>query len=81
MPNFTILSPDKLLYNKNDSSLCDIATLKETVLEVESKEFWDNMDLKDIRSYEPLAEKGVVSICYEKETEVEKDNEEKDFSL
>jgi hypothetical protein len=69
LPNFTILSPDKLLYNKNDSSLCDIATLKETVLEVESKEFWDNMDLKDIRSYEPLAEKGVVSICYEKETD------------
>lgn len=69
LPNFTILSPDKLLYNKNDSSLCDIATLKETVLEVESKEFWDNMDLKDIRSYETLAEKGVVSICYEKETD------------
>ena len=69
LPNFTILSPDKLLYNKNDSSLCDIGTLKETVLEVESKEFWDNMDLKDIRSYEPLAEKGVVSICYEKETD------------
>lgn len=69
LPNFTILSPDKLLYNKNDSSLCDIATLKETVLEVESKEFWDNMDLKDIRSYEPFAEKGVVSICYEKETD------------
>ena len=68
LPNFTILSPDKLLYNKNDSSLCDIGTLKETVLEVENKEFWDNMDLKDIRSYEPLAEKGVVSICYEKET-------------
>lgn len=69
LPNFTILSPDKLLYNKNDSSLCDIGTLKETVLEVESKEFWDNMDLKDIRSYETLAEKGVVSICYEKETD------------
>ena len=69
LPNFTILSPDKLLYNKNDGSLCDIATLKETVLEVESKEFWDNMDLKDIRSYETLAEKGVVSICYEKETD------------
>lgn len=69
LPNFTILSPDKLLYNKNDSSLCDIATLKETVLEVENKEFWDNMDLKDIRSYETLAEKGVVSICYEKETD------------
>ena len=69
LPNFTILTPDKLLYNKNDSSLCDIATLKETVLEVESKEFWDNMDLKDIRSYETLAEKGVVSICYEKETD------------
>ena len=69
LPNFTILSPDKLLNNKNDSSLCDIATLKETVLEVESKEFWDNMDLKDIRSYETLAEKGVVSICYEKETD------------
>ena len=69
LPNFTILSPDKLLYNKNDSSLCDIATLKETVLEVESKEFWDNMDLKDIRSYEILAEKGDVSICYEKETD------------
>lgn len=69
LPNFTILSPDKLLYNKNDSSLCDIGALKETVLEVESKEFWDNMDLKDIRSYETLAEKGVVSICYEKETD------------
>lgn len=69
LPNFTILSPDKLLYNKNDSSLCDIGTLKETVLEVESKEFWDNMDLKDIRSYETLAEKGIVSICYEKETD------------
>jgi putative tetratricopeptide repeat-containing protein len=69
LPNFTILSPDKLLYNKNDSSLCDIATLKETVLEVENKEFWDNMNLKDIRSYETLAEKGVVSICYEKETD------------
>ena len=27
------------------------------------------MDLKDIRSYETLAEKGVVSICYEKETD------------
>ena len=25
--------------------------------------------MKDIRSYEPLAEKGVVSICYEKETD------------
>jgi hypothetical protein len=69
LPNFTILSPDKILYNKNDSSLCDIDTLKETVLEVESKEFWDNMDLKDIRSYETLAEKGIVSICYEKETD------------
>lgn len=69
LPNFTILSPDKLLYNKNDSSLCDIVTLKETILEVESKEFWDNMDLKNIRSYETLAEKGVVSICYEKETD------------
>ena len=69
LPNFTILSPDKLLYNKNDSSLCDIGALKETVLEVESKEFLDNMDLKDIRSYETLAEKGVVSICYEKETD------------
>ena len=69
LPNFTILSPDKILYNKNDSSLCDIDTLKETVLEVESKEFWDNMDLKDIRSYGTLAEKGIVSICYEKETD------------
>lgn len=69
LPNFTILSPDKILYNKNDSSLCDIGAFKETVLEVESKEFWDNMDLKDIRSYETLAEKGVVSICYEKETD------------
>lgn len=69
LPNFTILSPDKILYNKNDSSLCDIDTLKETVLEVESKEFWDNMDLKDIRSYETLAGKGIVSICYEKETD------------
>lgn len=69
LPNFTILSPDKILYNKNDSSLCDIDALKETVLEVESKEFWDNMDLKDIRSYETLAEKGIVSICYEKETD------------
>lgn len=69
LPNFTILSPDKILYNKNDSSLCDIDTLKETVLEIESKEFWDNMDLKDIRSYETLAEKGIVSICYEKETD------------
>ena len=69
LPNFTILTPDKILYNKNDSSLCDIDTLKETVLEVESKEFWDNMDLKDIRSYGTLAEKGIVSICYEKETD------------
>lgn len=69
LPNFTILSPDKILYNKNDSSLCDIDALKETVLEVESKEFWDNMDLKDIRSYGTLTEKGIVSICYEKETD------------
>lgn len=43
--------------------------LLDKIKEVKGEEYFDNMDLKDIRSYEPLAEKGVVSICYEKETD------------
>ena len=66
LPNFQVFLYDELVYDRDDNKSYDINNLKERVLEVENKEYWDNMDLKDIRSFEVLANKGALSVFYER---------------
>ena len=67
MPPFQIITENGIGLDE-DKNISD--ELKNLILDVKDEEYWDNMDLKDIRSYEPLADLGVISILV---TDIEKD--------
>lgn len=67
LPPFQIITENGvgLDENKNVSD-----ELKNLILDVKDEEFWDNLNLKDIRNFEEFADLGVVNILV---TDIEKD--------
>lgn len=67
LPPFQIITENGvgLDENKNVSD-----ELKNLILDVKDEEYWDNLNLKDIRNFEEFADLGVVNILV---TDIEKD--------
>lgn len=43
--------------------------IREKIIEIKGQEYWDNMDMRDIRSWEELANSGTVQIYYNEKDE------------
>ena len=64
LPNFQVISQKGVLYEKNSENN-NITEIKNFVENLKGEEFWDNMSLKDIRTWKELRNDEVVSIVYE----------------
>lgn len=67
LPSFQIITENGIGLDE-DKNISD--ELKNIILDVKGEEFWDNLNLRDIRNFEELADLGVVSILV---TDIEKD--------
>lgn len=67
LPSFQIITENGIGLNEN-KNISD--ELKNLILDVKGEEYWDNLNLRDIRNFEELADLGVVSILV---TDIEKD--------
>lgn len=67
LPPFQIITENGIGLNEN-KNISD--ELKNLILDVKGEEYWDNLNLRDIRNFEELADLGVVSILV---TDIEKD--------
>lgn len=68
LPNFQVISQKGLLYEKN-SEENNVSEMKNFIENLKGEEYWDNMNLKDIREWEDLQYDGVVNIVYESKDE------------
>ena len=64
LPNFQVISQKGLLYEKN-SEENNVSEMKNFIENLKGEEYWDNMNLKDIRDWKDLQYDGVVNIVYE----------------
>lgn len=64
LPNFQVISQKGLLYEKN-SEENNVSEMKNFIENLKGEEYWDNMNLKDIRDWKDLRNDEVVSIVYE----------------
>lgn len=67
LPPFQIITENGIGLDE-DKNISD--ELKNLILDVKGEEFWDNLNLRDVRNFEELADLGVVSILV---TDTEKD--------
>lgn len=67
LPPFQIITENGIGLDE-DKNISD--ELKNLILDVKGEEFWDNLNLRDVRNFEELADLGVVSILV---TDIEKD--------
>lgn len=67
LPPFQIITENGIGLDE-DKNISD--ELKNLILDVKDEEFWDNLNLKDIRNFEEFADLGVVNILV---TDIEKD--------
>lgn len=67
LPSFQIITENGIGLDE-DKNISD--ELKNLILDVKGEEFWDNLNLRDVRNFEELADLGVVSILV---TDIEKD--------
>lgn len=67
LPSFQIITENGIGLDE-DKNISD--ELKNIILDVKGEEFWDNLNLRDIRNFEELADLGIVSILV---TDIEKD--------
>ena len=68
LPNFQVISQKGLLYKKN-SEENNVSEMKNFIENLKGEEYWDNMNLKDIREWKDLQYDGVVNIVYESKDE------------
>lgn len=64
LPNFQVISQKGLLYEKN-SEENNVSEMKNFIENLKGEEYWDNMNLKDIRDWKELKNDEFVSIVYE----------------
>lgn len=64
LPNFQVISQKGLLYEKN-SEKNNVSEMKNFIENLKGEEYWDNMNLKDIRDWKELKNDEFVSIVYE----------------
>ena len=64
LPDFQVISQKGLLYEKN-SEENNISEIKNFIENLKGEEYWDNMNLKDIRDWKELKNDEFVSIVYE----------------
>lgn len=64
LPNFQVISQKGILYEKNSEDN-NISEIKNFIENLKGEEFWDNMNLKDIRDWKELKDDEFVSIVYE----------------
>lgn len=67
LPPFQIITENGIGLDE-DKNISD--ELKNLILDVKGEEYWNNLNLRDIRNFEELADLGVVSILV---TDIEKD--------
>lgn len=67
LPPFQIITENGIGLDE-DKNISD--ELKNLILDVKGEEFWDNLNLRDVRNFEKLADLGVVNILV---TDIEKD--------
>ena len=67
LPPFQIITENGIGLDE-DKNISD--ELKNLILDVKGEEYWDNLNLKDIRNFEEFADLGVVNILV---TDIEKD--------
>lgn len=67
LPPFQIITENGIGLDE-DKNISD--ELKNLILDVKDEEYWDNLNLRDIRNFEELADLGVVNILV---TDIEKD--------
>lgn len=67
LPSFQIITENGIGLDE-DKNISD--ELKNLILDVKGEEYWDNLNLRDVRNFEELADLGVVSILV---TDIEKD--------
>lgn len=67
LPPFQIITENGIGLDE-DKNISD--ELKNLILDVKDEEYWDNLNLRDIRNFEELADLGVISILV---TDIEKD--------
>lgn len=68
LPPFQILTDNGMALDENKNISDD---LKQLILEVKGEEFWNNLDINDVRSFEELSNSGLVKILV---ADNEKDN-------
>lgn len=61
---FQVISQKGLLYEKN-SEENNVSEMKNFIENLKGEEYWDNMNLKDIRDWKELKNDEFVSIVYE----------------
>lgn len=74
LPPFQIITENGIGLD-GDKNISD--ELKNLILDVKGEEYWNNLNLRDIRNFEELADLGVVSILV---TDIEKD-EFKEYTI
>lgn len=64
LPDFQVISQKGLLYERNGEEN-NISEIKNFIENLKGEEYWDNMNLKDIRDWKELKNDEFVSIVYE----------------
>lgn len=81
LPDFQVISQKGLLYERNGEEN-NISEIKNFIENLKGEEYWDNMNLKDIRDWKELKNDEFVSIVYETKDDKGEydDNSIKDFT-
>ena len=75
LPVFQVMNENGLVYtndkmNNEDNLLSkNFNNLKKQIIEIKGQEYLDNMDMRDIRSWEELANSGTIQIYYNEKDE------------
>lgn len=75
LPVFQVMNENGLVYTNDEMNIEDnllsknFNNLKKQIIEIKGQEYLDNMDMRDIRSWEELANSGTIQIYYNEKDE------------